>query len=152
MTTFENLEELSRQVGELLGTSEWMQLTQGHIQKFAEVTGDHQWIHLDPERAKTGPYGGTIAHGFLTLSLLPAISASAFKVDDVDMGVNYGLNKVRFPGPVPSGSRVRGHIKLLAFEPVPGGGHITLEVQIELEGSNKPVCVAERVERLYVKR
>ena len=117
---------------------------------FADATGDHQWIHLDAERAAQGPFGTTIAHGFLTLSLLPEMSASAFEVRDTRMGVNYGLNRVRFPAPVPSGSRLRGRFKLLAYEPIDGGAQLTVEVTMEREGSAKPVCVAESLARRFI--
>jgi acyl dehydratase len=120
------------------------------IDKFAEATGDHQWIHIDVERAKKGPFGTTIAHGFLTLSLLPRLAESAIKVDDVRMGVNYGLNRVRFPAPVPSGSRIRAHMKLLSYEPIDGGAQLVMEVTMEREGGDKPVCVAESVSRRYL--
>ena len=127
-------------------------LDHGHqerIDLFAEATGDHQWIHVDAERASAGPFGTTIAHGFLTLSLLPEMAASAFEVREARMGVNYGLNKVRFPAPVPGGSRVRGHFKLLGYEPLDGGAQLTTEVTMEREGSDKPVCVAESIGRRY---
>ena len=119
------------------------------IDLFADATGDHQWIHLDAERAAKGPFGTTIAHGFLTLSLLPEITASAFKVLDTKMGVNYGLNKVRFPAPVPVDSKVRGRVKLLSYEPLEGGAQMTVEVTMEREGGTKPVCVAESLSRRY---
>jgi acyl dehydratase len=125
-------------------------VTQERIRLFAEATNDHQWIHLDAERAKAGPFGTTIAHGFLTLSLLPEMSASAFNVEGTRMGVNYGLNKVRFPAPVPSGSRLRGRFKLLKYEPLDGGAQVTMEVTMEREGSEKPVCVAESLSRRFV--
>ena len=146
---FETIAELQPLVGQEIGTSEWVTVTQERIQLFAEATNDHQWIHLDAERAKAGPFGTTIAHGFLTLSLLPEMSASAFEVRGTRMGVNYGLNKVRFPAPVPSGSRVRGRFKLLAYEPLDGGAQLTVEVTMEREGSDKPVCVAESLARRY---
>lgn len=136
-------------VGEAIGVSDWITVTQERIQLFADATGDHQWIHLDTERAKQGPFGTTIAHGFLTLSLLPEMSVSAFQVEGTKMGVNYGLNKVRFPAPVPSGSRLRGHFKLLKYEPLEGGAQVTVEVTMEREGSDKPVCVAESVGRRF---
>ena len=136
-------------VGEAIGVSDWITVTQERIQLFADATGDHQWIHLDTEKAKQGPFGTTIAHGFLTLSLLPEMSASAFQVEGTKMGVNYGLNKVRFPAPVPSGSRLRGHFKLLKYEPLEGGAQVTVEVTMEREGSDKPVCVAESVGRRF---
>ncbi len=150
MQTFETIAELQHLVGQELGTSEWITVTQERIQLFADATNDHQWIHLDAERAKAGPFGTTIAHGFLTLSLLPEMSASAFQVRGTRMGVNYGLNKVRFPAPVPSGSRLRGRFRLLKYEPLEGGAQLTVEVTMEREGSAKPVCVAESLARRYV--
>ena len=149
MRSFATLAELEPMVGEEIAVSDWIEVTQERIQRFADATGDHQWIHLDPERAKAGPFGTTIAHGFFTLSLLPEMSAHAFEVRDTRMGVNYGLNKVRFPAPVPSGSRLRGRFKLLSVEPLEGGAQITMEVKMEREGSEKPVCVAESVSRRY---
>jgi acyl dehydratase len=150
MRSFEHLSDLSSLVGELVGTSEWIAVDQKRIDLFADATNDHQWIHIDPKRAAAGPFGTTIAHGFLTLSLLPEMSASAFEVRDTRMGVNYGLGKVRFPAPVPSGSRLRGHFKLIKFEPLDGGAQLTMEVTMEREGSEKPVCVAESLARRYV--
>ena len=149
MRTFATLAELEHLVGKELGVSDWIEVTQERIQLFADATGDHQWIHLDRERAKSGPFGTTIAHGFLTLSLLPEMSAKAFAVTDTRMGVNYGLNRVRFPAPVLSGSRLRGHFKLAKFERLEGGAQLTVEVTMEREGSDKPVCVAESVGRRY---
>ena len=149
MRTFQTIEEMQALVGQDIGTSEWITVTQERIQQFADATGDHQWIHLDAERAASGPFGTTIAHGFLTLSLLPEMSASAFCVLAARMGVNYGLNKVRFPAPVPSGSRLRGHFKMLEYQPLDGGAQMTVEVTMEREGSDKPVCVAESVARRY---
>jgi acyl dehydratase len=149
MRTFETIAELQGLVGQSLGTSEWITVTQERIQLFADATNDHQWIHIDPERAKAGPFGTTIAHGFMTLSLLPEMSASAFQVRGTRMGVNYGLNKVRFPAPVPSGSRLRGHFKLIGYEPLDGGAQLTVEVTMQREGSDKPVCVAESIARRY---
>ena len=141
--------ELAAKVGSEVGVSDWITVTQEQIALFAEATGDHQWIHLDAERAAQGPFGTTIAHGFLTLSLLPQMAASAFAVDDTRMGVNYGLNRVRFPSPVPSGSRLRGRFRLLAVEPIEGGAQYTIEVTMEREGGGKPVCVAESLSRRY---
>jgi acyl dehydratase len=150
MTHFDHLEALQAQVGQPIGTSEWMLVDQARIDRFADATGDHQWIHVDPERARQGPFGGTIAHGFLTLSLLPAFLESGFTVGQVRMGLNYGLNRVRFPAPLPAGRRVRGHLKLLAFEALaPNGAQLTIEVTVECEGLAKPVCVAESLSRLY---
>jgi acyl dehydratase len=149
MRTFENITDLQPLIGEIIGVSDWITVDQQQIQLFADATGDHQWIHLDAERAAKGPFGTTIAHGFLTLSLLPVMSASAFTVTNTRMGVNYGLGKVRFPSPVPVGSRLRGHFKLSKYEPLEGGAQITTEVSVEREGSDKPVCVAESIARRY---
>jgi len=149
MKSFEHLTDLQPLVGQELGVSEWVSVEQKRIDQFADATGDHQWIHIDPVRAAAGPFKTTVAHGFLTLSLLPEMSASAFEVRDTRMGVNYGLNRVRFPAPVPSGSRLRGRFKLLSFEPLEGGAQLTVEVSMEREGSAKPVCVAESLARRY---
>lgn len=150
MRTFQNLGELTALVGQDVATSEWTTITQQQVNLFAEATGDHQWIHVDPERAKNGPFGAPIAHGYLTLSLLPLLFASAMKVENTRMGVNYGLNKVRFITPVPVGSRVRAHLKLLASDPIPGDGvQQTWEVTVELEGAPKPACVAESLVRRF---
>jgi acyl dehydratase len=150
MTVFEHLADLAARVGETLGTSEWIEVHQRRIDLFAEATGDHQWIHVDPARAAAGPFGTTIAHGFLTLSLLPEMFAGAFAIADTRMGVNYGLNRVRFTAPVPVGSRLRGRFRLLAYEPIAGGAQLTVEVTIEREGADKPVCIAESLTRRYV--
>ncbi|HEY6354916.1 MAG TPA: MaoC family dehydratase [Burkholderiaceae bacterium] len=144
-----NLSSMQQRVGEELAVGDWVTVDQPMIDKFAEATGDHQWIHIDVERAKTGPFGTTIAHGFLTLSLLPRLAESAIKIDDVRMGVNYGLNRVRFPAPVPSGSRIRARMKLLSYEPIDGGAQLVMEVTMEREGGDKPVCVAESLARRY---
>jgi acyl dehydratase len=149
MKIFEKISDLQPLVGQELGVSEWMTVTQERINKFADATGDHQWIHLDAERAKEGPFGTTIAHGFLTLSLLPEMTASAFRVTETKMGVNYGLNKVRFPSPVPVNSRLRGRFKLIEYIPLEGGAQMTVECTMEREGSTKPVCVAESLARRY---
>ena len=149
MRSFEHLADMQSQVGQEVGVSDWVTVDQSRIDLFAQATGDHQWIHLDAERAAKGPYGTTIAHGFLTLSLLPEMSASAFEVRDTRMGVNYGLGRVRFPAPVPSGSRLRGYFKLTKFEPIEGGAQLTVEVTMEREGGEKPVCVAESLARRY---
>ena len=149
MKIFEKISDLQPLVGQELGVSEWLTVTQERINKFADATGDHQWIHLDAERAKDGPFGTTIAHGFLTLSLLPEMTASAFHVTEVKMGVNYGLNKVRFPSPVPVNSRLRGRFKLLEYIPLEGGAQVAIECTMEREGSAKPVCVAESLARRY---
>jgi acyl dehydratase len=147
---FARLDDLRRLVGQELGVSEWITVEQTRIDRFAEATGDRQWIHVDPVRAAQGPFGTTIAHGFLTLALMPELVATGFAIDDVRMGLNYGLNRVRFPAPVPAGSRLRGHFRLLAFDPLPGGAQLTVEVTMELEGSDKPACVAESVSRRFV--
>ena len=149
MKSFEHLADLQPLVGQELGVSEWISVEQRRIDQFADATGDHQWIHIDPVRAAAGPFKTTVAHGFLTLSLLPEMSASAFEVRDTRMGVNYGLNRVRFPAPVPSGSRLRGRFKLLSYERIEGGAQLTVEVTMEREGSPKPVCVAESVARRF---
>jgi acyl dehydratase len=149
MRTFETIAEMKDLVGQEVGVSEWITVTQERIQLFADATNDHQWIHLDAERAKAGPFGTTIAHGFLTLSLLPEMGASALQVRETRMGVNYGLNKVRFPAPVPSGSRLRGRFKLIGYEPLEGGAQLTMQVTMEREGSDKPVCIAESIARRY---
>ena len=150
MRTFTTLDELVPLVGQEVATSEWIDVTQGMIDLFAKATGDHQWIHVDPVRAKEGPYGTTIAHGFLTLSLLPRMYATAINVEQMRMGINYGMNKVRFPAPVPVGSRLRCKIKLLACEEVAGNGlQLTWDMHVEREGEAKPVCIAEFVQRRY---
>jgi acyl dehydratase len=150
ITRYPHLAGMAALVGQELGASDWVPVDQARINQFAQATGDHQWIHLDPVRSAAGPFGAPIAHGFLTLSLLPMLFESAFVVDDVRMGVNYGLNRVRFVSPVRVGSRVRGRFKLLSFEPLEGGAQLTVEATIELEGSAKPACVAETVSRRYV--
>jgi len=150
MRRFETLDELKDVVGQEIGTSDWLRVTQDQINQFAEATGDHQWIHVDPVRAKDGPYGGTIAHGFLTLSLLPKMFYMVVEIGQTRMGVNYGLNKVRFPAPVPVDSRLRCKVKLLGCEEVAGNGvQLTWDMSVEREGEDKPVCVAEFVQRRY---
>jgi acyl dehydratase len=150
MRIIASLTELKQLVGQEVATSDWVEVSQERVNQFAEATGDLQWIHIDVERSrKESPYGGTIAHGFLTLSLLPLLMANAISMPDVKMGVNYGLNKVRFPAPVPVGSRVRAHMLLQAVEDIEGGAQMTWQVTIEREGSEKPVCVAESVSRRF---
>ena len=149
MRTFDKLSDLQALVGQDIGESGWIGVDQQRIQRFADATGDHQWIHVDPVRAAAGPFGATVAHGFLTLSLLPKLFEIGFAVDDVKMGINYGLNRVRFAAPVRVGSRLRARFKLLSFEPLAGGAQLTIAVTIELEGSDKPACVAETVTRRY---
>jgi len=131
------------------GPSSWIDVTQERIDAFAEATGDHQWIHVDPERAAAGPFGTTIGHGYLTLSLLPAMSYEVVPRQEGGMGVNYGLNRVRFPAPVPSGSRVRGSFRIDSVDAFDGGFQVTMTATVELEGGAKPVCVAEVVFRYY---
>ena len=148
--TFQTLQDLAACVGQEVAVSDWITITQEQVKLFAEATGDHQWIHVDVEKAKAGPFGGPIAHGFLTLSLLPRIYEAAMSVVESRMGVNYGLNRVRFMAPVPVGGRVRGRMKLLTSEAIPNDGlQMTWETTIELEGSPKPACVAESVVRRY---
>jgi acyl dehydratase len=135
--------------GDTYGPSSWIDVTQERIDGFAEVTGDHQWIHVDPERAKDGPFGTTIAHGYLTLSLLPVASYEVVPRQG-GMGINYGLNRVRFPAPVPVGSRVRATFEVLGVEEQDWGGQATMQATVEREGGDKPVCVAEIVFRYYI--
>ena len=149
MKTYENIEDLQPLVGEVIGTSEWLTVEQDRVQTFADATGDQQWIHVDVERSKSGPFGGPIAHGFLTLSLLPAFTQTAYRVVNCSSGVNYGMNKVRFPAPVPVGSRLRASFKLLTYSEIPGGAQIDVEMTVEREGGSKPVCVAESIIRRY---
>ena len=152
MNRYERLSDLQALTGGILGSSEWLGIDQARIDQFAAVTGDDQWIHVDPARAAAGPFGATVAHGHLTLSLLPVMVRTAFTIGDVRMTINYGLNRVRFPAPVPVGSRLRGHFKLLAFEPISGGAQVIVEVTTEREGHSKPVCVAESVARHFVSK
>ncbi|MDT0458815.1 MaoC family dehydratase [Streptomyces sp. DSM 41527] len=147
---FGSLDELRGAVGEELGTSDWLEIDQKRIDLFAEATGDHQWIHVDQEKAAAGPFGTTIAHGYLTLSLLPAFVPQLMRVDNVKMGINYGTNKVRFPATVPVGSRLRATARISEVTEVPGGVQLATVVTIEREGGDKPVCVAESVSRFYL--
>jgi acyl dehydratase len=150
MKTLQNLDELRALVGQEVAVSDWLTVTQEQVNLFAQATGDHQWIHVDVERAKAGPFGAPIAHGFLTLSLLPRFFETSMEIRNARMGVNYGLNKVRFTAPVPVGSRLRGRMKLLACEPIENEGmQMTWLVTVEREGSDKPVCVAESLTRRY---
>ncbi len=150
MKNFAHLQDLQALVGQDIGTSAWLTVDQARIDQFAAATGDHQWIHVDPARAAQGPFGTTVAHGYLTLSLIPAMFQTAFAIADVRMGVNYGLNKVRFTAPVPAGARVRGHFVLQAYEPIEQGAQLTVGVRVELEGAAKPACIAETVSRRFV--
>jgi acyl dehydratase len=145
MRVFDSLQELAQAQGELLGVSDWHEITQDQIDLFADATGDHQWIHVDPQRAEHGPFGTTIAHGFLTLSLVPKLAWEVYSVQNLAMGVNYGCNKVRFPAPVPVGSRVRGEVELVSVTQVSSGTQVTTRVTVAIEGSEKPACVAETV-------
>ena len=147
---YARLDDLQPLVGQEIGVSDWMTIDQRRIDLFADATDDHQWIHVDAARAAAGPFGATVAHGFLTLSLLPPLFEGAFHVGGTRMGINYGLNRVRFPAPVRVGSRLRGRFKLLAYEPIDGGVQLTIEVTVQLDGSDKPACVAESVTRRYV--
>ena len=148
--TFQTLSDLAACVGQEVAVSDWITITQAQVNQFAEATGDHQWIHVDVEKAKKGPFGAPIAHGFLTLSLLPKFFETSIAVVESRMGVNYGLNKVRFMSPVPVGSRLRARMKLLSSDPIDNDGQqMVWEVTIELEGASKPACVAESVARRY---
>ncbi|ACD19469.1 MaoC family dehydratase [Paraburkholderia phytofirmans] len=150
MKSFQKIADLQPLVGESLGTSEWLSIDQQRVNQFADATGDHQWIHVDVERAQKGPFGGTIAHGFLTLSLLPAFFATAFEIKETKSGLNYGLDKVRFIAPVAVGKRLRAHFKLMEWSELKGGGaQLKIEMTVECEGADKPACVAESITRLF---
>jgi len=150
MTRYPHLADLQALVGQEIGVSDWLVVDQQRIDLFAESTGDRQWIHTDPARAAAGPFGATVAHGFLTLSLLAELGEQAFVIDDVRMGVNYGLDRVRFPAPVKSGSRVRGRFVLQAYTPLEGGGaQLAVEATVEIEGGHKPACVAVSLTRRF---
>ena len=150
MKVLQNLDELRALVGQEVAVTDWLTITQEQVNLFADATGDHQWIHVDVERAKAGPFGAPIAHGFLTLSLLPRFFEMVLVVRNSAMGVNYGLNKVRFTSPVPVGSRLRARMTLLACDPIASDGmQMTWQVTVEREGSEKPACVAESVTRRY---
>jgi acyl dehydratase len=149
MRTITGLDELMRAEGEDLGTSDWHEVTQEAIDAFADVTGDHQWIHVDPARARDTPFGGTIAHGYYTLSLAPMLMSRIFALEGFAFAVNYGLNKVRFPAPLTVGSKVRMHAELSKLEEIPGGAQMTVTATFEREGGDKPVCVAETLARVY---
>ncbi|MEU6664485.1 MaoC family dehydratase [Streptomyces sp. NPDC046727] len=143
MRSFASLDEFSAATGEHLGYSAWLRVTQDQVDRFAGATGDLQWIHTDPERAATGPFGGTILHGYLTLALLPAMMRDIFDIEKVDMGVNFGLDKVRFPRPVPVGSRVRGGAKLTGVRETPSGHLAAVRMTVEVEGERRAACVAD---------
>jgi len=143
MKVFQGIDELEASVGTHLGHSAWHEITQDQVQMFADATGDHQWIHLDVEKAAAGPFGTTIAHGFLTLSLLPMLAEEVYRIEGVKMGVNYGADKLRFPSPVPVGSRVRAGVELTAVKPSSLGYQVATRVTIEREGGDKPACVVD---------
>jgi acyl dehydratase len=150
MKIFDHLMQLKDWIDQEPLTSEWHAISQTQIDQFAQATGDHQWIHVDPEKAKAGPFGTPIAHGFLTLSMVPLFFHTAFSISDVRMGVNYGLNRVRFTSPVPVNSRLRGSFVLKSCEEIDNQGlQLTWRVHVEREGSDKVVCIAETVTRLY---
>lgn len=148
MRVFTNAEDVRAAEGERLGTSDWLTITQEQVDQFADSTHDHQWIHVDAERAAQGPFGTTIAHGFLTLSLVSALNAQTYRFEGLRMGINYGTNKVRFPNPVPVGSRVRAHTELTGVAETGDGLQLTVSTTIEIEGAEKPACVAEILTRV----
>ncbi len=141
--------DLKGALGEHLGYSDWLEMTQDRIDKFADGTGDHQWIHVDPERAKQGPFGACIAHGYLTLALVNLFLPQIVEVRGISMGVNYGSDRLRFPAPVPVGSRIRGGAELTQLEEVKGGVQATIRVTVEVEGQDRPACVVETISRYY---
>ncbi len=146
---FKTPADLKSALGEHLGYSEWLEMTQDRIDKFADATGDHQWIHIDPERAKQGPFGACIAHGYLTLALVNLFLPQIVEVRGISMGVNYGSDRLRFPAPVPVGSRIRGGGELIQLEEVKGGVQATIRVTVEVEGQDRPACVVETISRYY---
>ncbi|WP_431958356.1 MaoC family dehydratase [Nocardia lijiangensis] len=145
MKIFQGLADMEKAIGTHLGYSDWHTVTQDQIDRFADATGDHQWIHVDPVKAATGPFGTTVAHGFLTLSLIPMLTQQIYRVDGLSMGVNYGANKVRFPAPVPVGSRLRAGVELLSLAPATLGFQAVSRVTVDIDGAAKPACVAETV-------
>jgi acyl dehydratase len=145
MRVFTTFEELEAAAGEQIGTSEWVTIDQRRVNQFADATGDHQWIHVDVERAKAGPFGGTIAHGYLTLALIPWLGSQVFKLATPGAKLNYGINKVRFPTPLRVGSRIRIHVTIANVADLPTGKQLTVKHSIEIEGQEKPACVAETV-------
>jgi acyl dehydratase len=148
-TKIDGIDGLKQRVGDHIGYSDWHEITQDQVNKFADATGDHQWIHVDVERAKAGPFGGPIAHGYLTLSLAPVLFDEILHVSGVSMAINYGLNKLRFPSPVPVGAKIRAGATLQSVEDVSGAVQATMAVTFEIEGGTKPVCVAEILFRYY---
>ena len=149
LAVFDRLADMQPMVGQEIAISDWITITQERINQFAEATGDHQWIHVDAERAKNSPFKSTVAHGFLTLSLIPCFAEPSIKVRSIKMGINYGLNKVRFTNPVKVNSRLRGRFVLKAFDPIEGGAQVTMNDTVEIEGQEKPACVAESISRRY---
>ena len=149
MLTINGIEDLKGRVGQELGVSDWHEVSQAEIDAFAEATDDHQFIHVDPERAKQTPFGSTIAHGLYTLSLGPKFSYEMFSVDNVAFGINYGYEKIRFPAPVPVDSKVRMRAELLSVDDIPGGAQFKVKQTYEIEGGEKPACVAEALARVY---
>jgi acyl dehydratase len=147
--TLSGVEQVKEQVGQELGVSEWLEISQERVDQFADATGDHQFIHVDVEKAKQTPFGGTIAHGFLTLALYPGLMADVVSYEGFAFALNYGLNRVRFPAPMPTGKRVRAQARLMAAEDINGGIQVTTEYTFECEGAEKPVCVAEALVRFY---
>jgi acyl dehydratase len=148
-TIFNTPADLKNAVGKHLGHSDWLEITQERINQFADATGDHQWIHVDPERAKTGPFGACIAHGYLTLSLVNLFLPQIVDVRGIRMGVNYGTDKVRFPAPVRVGARIRGGGELVTVEDVKGGVQATIRVTVEIDGSDRPACVVDTISRYF---
>jgi acyl dehydratase len=149
MRVFDSVAALKEAAGEHLGHSDWHPVSQERVDAFAEATRDHQWIHVDPAAAARGPFGTTIAHGYLMLSMIPMLAAQVSRVEGVRMGINYGLNRVRFPAPLPTGSNLRAGVRLLSVEDVQGGVQVVNEVTLERDGGDKPCCVAETVARYY---
>ncbi len=145
MRTFSTFEEIEAAAGEEIGTTDWVEIDQDRVNQFADATGDHQWIHVDVEKAKEGPFGGTIAHGYLTLSLVPWLGSQVFTLDTPGAKLNYGVNKVRFPNPVRVGSRIRATVKINGVSDVSAGKQLTVGYTVEIEGEDKPACVAESV-------
>ncbi|GAB41685.1 MULTISPECIES: MaoC family dehydratase [Gordonia] len=143
--TFNSISELTAAIGEDLGYGDWLEVTQERIDAFADATGDHQWIHVDPERANDGPFGATVAHGYLTLSLLPLLAGDIFTVNGPKLVINYGLNRVRFPSPVKVGSRIRANAEIVSIDDSPAGVTMVVRSTVQIDGVEKPACVAENV-------
>ena len=149
MRIFLSLDEIKAAAGTELGVSDWLEIDQQRVDRFAEATGDHQWIHVDPQRAASGPFGTTIAHGYLTLSLIPYFAVQNYRIEGGRMSVNYGLDKVRFITPVPVGSRLRGRTELVTVDELESGAQLSFRTTIEIEGVERPACVAETLSRQY---